>query len=93
MLHPTKKNISWKDTIPKTYEELIVILEANHFYPQKEVLVEKSGKKITGLRIEVAPILQESKKARLEEVLAPYPVKVSRINNQDYLLVEFKNKL
>jgi hypothetical protein len=93
MIHPTDDVLKWEDE-NASYEKLIVILKSNHFISAKEVLVSKgtpvSERQITGIRVEAASILQESKKARIQEVLAGYPVKVERISNKDFLLVTLK---
>lgn len=73
-----------KATKKLTYEDLLIKLRNNHFYPDS--VVEKN--KISELHINSSPIMQEDKKERLEEILKGYPVKISKNTNHQYLVVK-----
>ncbi len=70
-----------------TYLELEKFLNDNHFYPDLITKVGKSGTSIVGLRVQCPPILQESRKARLEEILTGKKVKVDQNTKEGYLEV------
>jgi len=69
----------------KTYDEIIALLQSNHFYPAKVI----TNDKITELRVDCpALILMDSKKLRLEQILEGCQVKVSPMKNEGYLLIK-----
>lgn len=71
------------------YEEIIIALQAAHFYPG----LEKTGNKITGIRIECPGIiLMEGKAARIREVLTDFNCTTSCMKNHGYILVELNKK-
>lgn len=69
-----------------SYEKIIEKLKANHFLSATEITVGKDKSVITGVRVEAAPILQESKKNRILEVLEGFDVSIER-NTKDGCLV------
>lgn len=70
------------------YELIAEKLRDNHFYPS----TERTGEKITGLRVECGSIiLMEDKKKRLEEILGE-GVKVTCFKNHGYLFIKKINK-
>lgn len=70
------------------YEDIIKQLESNHFYPITEIGHSKKGKTIIGLQVECPPILVESKKKRLDEILAGCKVKITWMPNEGFLVIK-----
>ena len=74
-----------------TYEEIQDILISNHFYPEKEILLEKKGKKIIGLQVKVPiPIRVNNIVDRLEEILEGLNLSINYLPNKQYVCIEFK---
>lgn len=75
-----------------TLEELIPVLNDNHFYPSTQNWASVKGiRKVTGLMIEApTAYLMDSKKKRLTELLAPFPVKIEE--KEGHLLITAKKK-
>ena len=67
MRHPTKEAITLEPHIPETLEELLVILQANHFYPGTQTELKKKG--IQALYINCPPILKTERTDRVREVV------------------------
>lgn len=71
MIHPSKEQLSW-DEEKMDYEALIVFLNANHFYPNKTIVVKKNAEVVDGLWLEANrhKDMEKEKVARLNEILA-----------------------
>lgn len=52
-----------------TYDECIIKLQLNHFYPKKITIVKRKKNVDGGLFIECSPLLYNETKLRLEEIL------------------------
>lgn len=52
-----------------TYEELILILNSNHFYPEINRTLKLNSEKITGLEISCSPILKDSRMGAVKTAL------------------------
>jgi len=64
-----------------TYEELQKYLNDNHFYPGKTVILQQKNDVVDGLFLDIPPILADSRKKRIEELLAGKPFKVTWFPN------------
>ena len=71
-----------------TYEILDAHLQNNHIYP----IPERKNGKIISLHVSADPIMKSSKKERLEIILSDYPVTISEMKNESYILIKLKNK-
>lgn len=63
------------------YEELLVYLNNNHLYPTKQILSTKKGDVVSGLYLEIPPILAEDRKERVDELLEGKPFETTWFPN------------
>jgi hypothetical protein len=73
------------------YDELIIHLNNNHFYPAKRMVVKNKSKVLEGLQVDCPPILKDDREKRLKEVIGEdYSVNWIPNDGNNYFLIKKK---
>lgn len=68
------------------WEELIIHLQNNHFYPKKVVVIKLKSEKITGLEVYSPPILMLDRLEIISKLIGD-EYKCEKVQNQDCISI------